>query len=127
MCTTNSFTERGYPKYLQDLAAHVHQPTLALLLRRFLHAEVHGQPADPVPLDACPTFEGPITVHHSAIARFYAPSDLGGACQGNPPFARLRPPSTPLRRSLRSSDSADVLRSAEPSRCCLAFGMRSCA
>ncbi|KAJ7195098.1 hypothetical protein GGX14DRAFT_377389 [Mycena pura] len=78
------------PKSLSDielaptapLAAHVHQPTLPLLLRRFLHAEVHGPPADgaiPPPLHACPTFEGSIAVHHSAIARFYAPSDLGGA------------------------------------------------
>ncbi|KAJ6533649.1 hypothetical protein B0H19DRAFT_444798 [Mycena capillaripes] len=36
--------QRGYPKYLADLAAHIHQPTLPLLLRRFLHAEVHGPP-----------------------------------------------------------------------------------
>ncbi|KAJ7483082.1 hypothetical protein B0H11DRAFT_1205027 [Mycena galericulata] len=74
--------QRGYPKYLQALADHIGQPSLPLLLRRFLHAEVHGAPADgapPLPLHSCPTFEGRITVHHSAIARFYAPSDLGGA------------------------------------------------
>ncbi|KAJ6609298.1 hypothetical protein B0H10DRAFT_2166369 [Mycena sp. CBHHK59/15] len=74
--------QRGYPKYLEDLAAHIGQPRLPLLLRRFLHAEVHGPPAAgaaPPPLDTCPVFEDRITVHHSAIARFYAPSDLGGA------------------------------------------------
>ncbi|KAJ6630400.1 hypothetical protein B0H10DRAFT_2160321 [Mycena sp. CBHHK59/15] len=75
-------SERGYPKYLEDLAAHIGQPRLPLLLRRFLHAEVHGPPAAgaaPPPLDTCPVFEDRITVHHSVIARFYAPSDLGGA------------------------------------------------
>ncbi|KAJ7939434.1 hypothetical protein B0H13DRAFT_2648517 [Mycena leptocephala] len=74
--------QRGYPKYLVALAAHIGQPTFPLLLRRFLHAEVHGPLAEgavPPPLDACPVFAGRITVHHSAIARFYAPSDLGGA------------------------------------------------
>ncbi|KAJ7845711.1 hypothetical protein B0H14DRAFT_2357935, partial [Mycena olivaceomarginata] len=74
--------ECGYPKYLVALAAHIGQPTFPLLLRRFLHAEVHGPLAEgavPPPLDACPVFAGHITVHHSAIARFYAPSNLGGA------------------------------------------------
>ncbi|KAJ7016290.1 hypothetical protein C8F04DRAFT_1215764 [Mycena alexandri] len=74
--------QRGYPKYLTALAAHIAQPTFPLLLRRFLHTEVHGPLADdavPPSLEACPTFDGEIIVHHSAIARFYAPSDLCGA------------------------------------------------
>ncbi|KAJ7102682.1 hypothetical protein C8R43DRAFT_1092270 [Mycena crocata] len=32
-----------------------------------------------VPLDDCPRFDGRINVHHSAIAHYYAPSDLCGA------------------------------------------------
>ncbi|KAF8191847.1 hypothetical protein K438DRAFT_1970227 [Mycena galopus ATCC 62051] len=74
--------QRGYPKYLVALAAHIGQPTLPLLLRQFLDVEVHGSPADDAALPllhACPIFDGPIKVHHSAIARFYAPSDLCGA------------------------------------------------
>ncbi|KAJ7473215.1 hypothetical protein FB451DRAFT_290240 [Mycena latifolia] len=74
--------QRGYPKYLDALAAHVNQPALPLLLRCFLHAKVHGALADDVApplLEDCPIFDGRITVHHSAVARFYAPSDLGGA------------------------------------------------
>lgn len=83
-CTTHShtFLERGYPKTLEALAAHVCQPCFPELLRRFLYEEVNGPPpedAPPIPIDACPIFLGRITVHHSAIARFYAPSDLGGA------------------------------------------------
>ncbi|KAJ6628444.1 hypothetical protein B0H10DRAFT_1717940, partial [Mycena sp. CBHHK59/15] len=75
-------TERGYPKQVAALAARIHQPQLPELLRRFLHEELHGLPdgdTPPVPLDDCPVFEGEIAIHHSAIALFYAPSDLGGA------------------------------------------------
>ncbi|KAJ7205174.1 hypothetical protein GGX14DRAFT_644927 [Mycena pura] len=69
-------------KTLQVLAAHIQQPQLPALLCRFLQEELNGAPDDdapPVPLEDCPVFGGRITVHHSAIARFYAPSDLGGA------------------------------------------------
>jgi hypothetical protein len=76
-----SITERGYPKTIQGLACHIQQPQLPDLLRRFLHKL--GGPLDdgaaPVPIAACPIFGGQITVHHSAVARFYAPSDLNGA------------------------------------------------
>ncbi|KAJ6579813.1 hypothetical protein B0H10DRAFT_2341961 [Mycena sp. CBHHK59/15] len=74
--------QRGYPKTLQPLARYIGQPQFPALFRRFLHEEVHGLPdaaVPPVSLDDCPAFTGRITVHHSAIARFYAPSDLGGA------------------------------------------------
>ncbi|KAJ7093512.1 hypothetical protein C8R44DRAFT_989924 [Mycena epipterygia] len=74
--------QRGYPKTIDALAAYIQHPELPSLLRRFLYEELHGAPDDnapPIPLEACPTFVGRITVHHSAIARFYAPSDLGGA------------------------------------------------
>ncbi|KAJ7091823.1 hypothetical protein C8R44DRAFT_891380 [Mycena epipterygia] len=64
------------------LAAHIQQPLLPTLLQRFLYEELNGAPnADDtlIPIEACPIFSGRITVHHPAIARFYAPSDLGGA------------------------------------------------
>ena len=32
-----------------------------------------------MPIEACPYFSGRISVYHSAVARFYAPSDLCGA------------------------------------------------
>ncbi|KAJ7024440.1 hypothetical protein C8F04DRAFT_1213064 [Mycena alexandri] len=74
--------QRGYPRKLLELAAHTHHPQLPLLLRRFLYEELHG-PHDPdlppIPIDVCPEFDGRIDIHHSAVARFYAPSDLGGA------------------------------------------------
>jgi hypothetical protein len=36
-------------------------------------------PSADISLDECPRFVGAILVYHSAIARFYAPSDLCGA------------------------------------------------
>ncbi|KAF8203408.1 hypothetical protein K438DRAFT_1964892 [Mycena galopus ATCC 62051] len=74
--------QRGYPHTLLELAAHIHHPQLPILLRRFLHEELHGPPdpnLPPIHIDNCPEFDTRIDVHHSAIARFYAPSDLGGA------------------------------------------------
>ncbi|KAJ7429538.1 hypothetical protein B0H11DRAFT_2405483 [Mycena galericulata] len=74
--------QRGYPPHLRTLATHISQPQFPELFRRFLYEEIHGSgdpDLPPIPIDACPVFSGRITVYHSAIARFYAPSDLGGA------------------------------------------------
>jgi hypothetical protein len=64
------------------LAVHIQQPQFPELLRRFLYEQLNPEsemaPTD-VPLDDCPIFDSRISVHHSAIARFYAPSDLCGA------------------------------------------------
>ncbi|KAJ7678406.1 hypothetical protein B0H17DRAFT_109703 [Mycena rosella] len=71
---------RGYPKELDALAVYIHQPRFPAVLRRFLYEEIHGPPpVGIVALAQCPVFRGTIDVHHSAIARFYAPSDLCGA------------------------------------------------
>lgn len=75
-------TERNYPKFLPELASHIEQPQLPTLIRRFLFDQATSDPdLDPmsVPLADCPQFNGRIHVYHSAVARFYAPSDLCGA------------------------------------------------
>jgi hypothetical protein len=93
----NAFLERGYPRVLEALSIHIQQPRLPELLRRFLYDQIN--PNSPiwsadVALDACPQFYGRISVFHSAIARFYAPSDLCGA--GGMYRERIR--STPMWR-----------------------------
>ncbi|KAJ7500565.1 hypothetical protein B0H11DRAFT_2155527 [Mycena galericulata] len=74
--------ERDYPSRLPELAAHIHQPQLPDLLRRFLYEQLNPDsdidPSD-VPLESCPRFDSRINVYHSATARFYAPSDLCGS------------------------------------------------
>ncbi|KAH8994183.1 hypothetical protein EDB86DRAFT_3064749 [Lactarius hatsudake] len=64
-----------------DLAQTINQPRFPDVLRRFLWDQFDSDPSrslDDIPLDECPRFRGHIKVYHSAIARFYAPSDLCG-------------------------------------------------
>ncbi|KAH7918101.1 hypothetical protein BV22DRAFT_1108449 [Leucogyrophana mollusca] len=86
--------ERGYPKNLDDLAAHINQPWLPELICRFLYDQenpdaVHSS-AD-VALDLCPHFNVRVSVFHSAVAQFYAPSDLCGAGGMHREYIRLNP------------------------------------
>lgn len=74
--------ERGYPRLLVPLSTHINQPHFPEAFRRFLWDQLHPNSdissAD-IPLVDCPQFYGKINVYHSAVARFYAPSDLCGA------------------------------------------------
>ncbi|KAJ6467262.1 hypothetical protein C8R45DRAFT_1106043 [Mycena sanguinolenta] len=70
-----------YSRHLPALSAYINQPEFPALLRRFLYQELHPEsdiPSTDIPLDHCPNFYGRISVYHSAVARFYAPSDLCG-------------------------------------------------
>ncbi|KAH9032130.1 hypothetical protein EDB85DRAFT_2073967 [Lactarius pseudohatsudake] len=72
---------RGYPHNADDLGQIINQPRFLEVLRRFLWDQVISDPSrspDNVPLDECPRFGGHINIYHSAVARFYAPSDLCG-------------------------------------------------
>jgi hypothetical protein len=74
-----SLLERGYPRTVKNLAAFIKQPRFPDLLRRFLYGELHPDSDMNVDIEDCPYFSGPINVYHSAVARFYSPSDLCGA------------------------------------------------
>ncbi|KAH9161473.1 hypothetical protein EDB89DRAFT_1913859 [Lactarius sanguifluus] len=72
---------RGYPHNADDLGQIINQPRFLEVLRRFLWDQVISDPSrspDDVPLDECPRFGGHVNVYHSAVACFYAPSDLCG-------------------------------------------------
>ena len=75
------YVARGYPHNLDDLAQIIDQPRFPEVLRRFLWDQLNPDPRSPhdVPLDECPRFGGHINIYPSAVARFYAPSDLCGA------------------------------------------------
>lgn len=67
---------------MDQLAQHIEQPRLEEAIRRFLYDQIYPDssiPSSDVPLDSCPRDIGPIKVYHSAIARFFAPSDTCGA------------------------------------------------
>ncbi|KAJ7441973.1 hypothetical protein B0H11DRAFT_2348854 [Mycena galericulata] len=77
-----STPQRAFPKNIDHLAAHIRQPKLPELVRRFLYDQLNPDadiPATQVPLESCPSFSRRVSVFFSAVARFYAPSDLCGA------------------------------------------------
>ena len=73
---------RDYPRRAKDLAVHIGQPELIAHIRRFLFDQLYPnapETASDVDLAECPTFDGKVDVFHSALASFYAPSDLSGS------------------------------------------------
>ncbi len=76
-----SYTARGYPRYLPALEQHLQYTELHELVRRFLYDRLFPNTrasGATVPLDHCPQFEGPVSVFHSAVAVYHAPSDPCG-------------------------------------------------
>ncbi|KJA15337.1 hypothetical protein HYPSUDRAFT_149256 [Hypholoma sublateritium FD-334 SS-4] len=71
--------ERKYPNRLHKLAIYIKEPEFPLALKKFLYGRRHPNREVPDDIDVRINFTGKIQVFHSAIARFYAPSDLCGA------------------------------------------------
>ena len=72
---------RRYPKNVRLLAHALQVPLLPSLVRYFLYDQLSPnarQSGAEAGLDACPEFDGNITVFPSAIATYYAPSDPSG-------------------------------------------------
>ena len=79
-CLHVGFSETNYPSQLHALAAYINQPKFPLVFRQFLYKCRHPEePIAPSTIEECPGFDDAIRVHHSAIATFYAPSDLSGS------------------------------------------------
>ncbi|KAL0946795.1 hypothetical protein HGRIS_012968 [Hohenbuehelia grisea] len=72
---------QGYESDLSGLADQLDQPDLPLLVRRYLFDQLHPESpyeAEALPVHALPIVRGTISVFHSALATFYAPSDKSG-------------------------------------------------
>ncbi|KAF8886311.1 hypothetical protein BD779DRAFT_1611774 [Infundibulicybe gibba] len=72
---------RAYPRNATLLGEKIGQPDLEDYIRRFLFDRKN--PGAPIPgshieLDECPEFNGRVFLYPSAIATFYAPSDISG-------------------------------------------------
>ncbi|KAK7438087.1 hypothetical protein VKT23_018253 [Stygiomarasmius scandens] len=70
---------RGYPSSIAAVAAHINIPRLSDALRRYLWSFYHPDTDQPGDINDCPVPPSNIKVFHSAVARFYAPSDICGA------------------------------------------------
>ncbi|KAF8806107.1 hypothetical protein BYT27DRAFT_7224463 [Phlegmacium glaucopus] len=74
-------TRIHYPHSLEALAAHINQPQLPALACRFLFDQLNKNSSvtsDDVSLEDCPVISSKISVFHSAVASFFAPSDECG-------------------------------------------------
>lgn len=72
---------RSYPSSLDRLADFINQPELPELTRRFLFDQLEGEDGRSsahVNIDDLPFIFSGISVFHSAVATFYAPSDESG-------------------------------------------------
>ncbi|KIY65261.1 hypothetical protein CYLTODRAFT_400697 [Cylindrobasidium torrendii FP15055 ss-10] len=83
---------RHYPRSLAALAEHIRQPQLPKALRQYTFELMYPDHDIPDELSDLPVIMGGISVFHSAVAKFYAPSDTCGA--GGMYRERIR--STPL-------------------------------
>lgn len=73
-------SECGYPSQLHALATYIQQPKFPLVFTQFLYKVCHpDEQIAPSKIEECPAFDGTIKVYHSAVATFYAPSDLSGS------------------------------------------------
>ncbi|KAJ7269028.1 hypothetical protein C8J57DRAFT_1609187 [Mycena rebaudengoi] len=73
--------ERSYPRLPEDLAAHIGVPNFPNLLASFLRDQIQSDTYSDdgsAELDSSDISEHPVSVYHSAIATFYAPSDPSG-------------------------------------------------
>ena len=71
---------RCYPQSLEALAGHINHPQLPALTRCFLFDQLNRSEviSNDINLEDCPTIKGKISVFHSAITSFFAPSDECG-------------------------------------------------
>ncbi|KAK1222162.1 hypothetical protein PQX77_015008 [Marasmius sp. AFHP31] len=90
----------GYAKWAQDLALQIGEPQFPDQLRRFVHtlSHPHLSPSDSFSTNECPSFNGPLSVYHSAVISAYAPSDgcgTGGMyyehIRSSPSFRQMHP------------------------------------
>ncbi|KAF8871036.1 hypothetical protein CPB85DRAFT_1445765 [Mucidula mucida] len=103
------FPPKTYSRNLHILARESGHPRLPELLRRFLYEQTTINPThtpEDAPLELCPRYHGKVFTYPSAVAEFYAPSDLSGigADTGLPGFRRMHVARALLFMSVRYWD-----------------------
>jgi hypothetical protein len=82
-------------KWTQDVASqNLELPDFPHLIRRFLYDQIYPNariPSSQVSIDACPVFEGKVSVFYSASATFRAPSDPSGPRSMRREYIRATP------------------------------------
>ncbi|KAL6305518.1 hypothetical protein BKA93DRAFT_816904 [Sparassis latifolia] len=73
--------QRQHARSFAELAKEINQLKLPELIRQFLYDQLNPdnpRPASDIDINECPTLKGKISVHYSAAATYYAPSDPCG-------------------------------------------------
>ncbi|GBE83019.1 hypothetical protein SCP_0500620 [Sparassis crispa] len=93
--------QRQHARSFAELAKEINQLKLPELIRWFLYDQLNPdnpRPASDIDINECPTLKGKISMHYSATATYYAPSDpcgVGGMhCEhirANPVWRGLAP------------------------------------
>jgi len=83
LLTLMSSVARKYPWKVHELALQINEPDLQNHIGRFIFSQLH--PHDPFPtrdqdMSRYTLFENKVSVFHSAVATYYAPSDHSGIC-----------------------------------------------
>ena len=76
---SHQYLERKYPKQLDSLAQFIDEPAFPRAFKEFLFTQRHPTSSVPDDVENRVHFSGKIRVFHSAVTRFYSPSDLCGA------------------------------------------------
>jgi hypothetical protein len=69
------------PRDVEGLSAWLGIPSLPHLISQFLYEQEHPEldvPPNQIPLEACPIYSGKVFVYPSAVATYFAPSDISG-------------------------------------------------
>ncbi|THU77673.1 hypothetical protein K435DRAFT_824275 [Dendrothele bispora CBS 962.96] len=69
---------RSFPRYLHEIAEVINFGNLEYLTRRFLYEYLNDTLAGDLELDDLPHITSKIDIFNSAVAEFYAPSDVAG-------------------------------------------------
>ncbi|KAG2005873.1 hypothetical protein CC2G_002239 [Coprinopsis cinerea AmutBmut pab1-1] len=104
------YKERQYPRTLQELATYIQEPQFTQAFLKHLHILRHPTRVVPDVIANSADFTGKIHVHHSAVARFYAPSDACGAGGMQRQIIRCNP----QWRSQERRDTVFVAQGDEP-------------
>ena len=64
--------------YPEDITDKIEQPNFPYLIQQFIYDQQHPDYVSNADTPDLPTFYGKITIYPSAVATFYAPSDISG-------------------------------------------------
>jgi len=79
--TDNVHAAHGYGQHVDDITQCTNHPTLSILIHQFLYEQLNpdsSKSATAINVSICPPFSGKLKVFQSAVAIYFAPSNISG-------------------------------------------------